>query len=197
MLNTENYIDDNDLKAKKSKEVFAKATKLLSAEDLNLALDKMAKKMQEELADSNPIFVCVLLGAIVSFGNLLPRLNFPLEIDYAHVTRYMGKTTGGEIVWKAKPISNFKNRTVVVFDDIFDGGITLAILKKYFLEQGASKVYTASLIDKRKTREQDDLLEVDFAGIAIEDKFIFGYGLDYDEYLRNTDSIYVVNQEHL
>lgn len=196
MTDIEPNLQTNNEKLQKIQEVLDKATKFISAEEINLALDKIASEMNQTLVDSNPIFVCVLHGAIVAFGNLLPRLNFHLEVDYAHVTRYMGKTSGGEIVWKAKPVCDFNNRNVVVFDDIFDGGITLAVLKKYFLEQGASKVYTATLIDKRKPREQEELQEVDFYGIAIEDKFIFGYGLDYDDYLRNTKDIYVVAPEH-
>lgn len=178
------------------KDVFAKATCVFTKEEVEAALDKMARELKAQLGDSNPIFVCVLLGGIIPLGNLLPRLDFHLELDYAHATRYTGKTYGTEIVWKAVPRSKMQGRTVVIVDDILDGGVTLAAVRDYCLEQGAAQVYTAVLVDKQKPREEGALAHADFVGLAIDDRFIFGYGLDYDEYLRNVPGIYAVAPEH-
>lgn len=177
-------------------EVFSKATCIFSKTDVENALDKMAAEMTLKLSESSPIFICVLLGGTIPLGNLLPRLNFPLELDYAHATRYSGKTHGAQIVWKAKPTSKLNNRTVVILDDILDGGVTLATIKDYCLEQGAKEVFTAVLIDKKKPRVPGAIQDVDFKGLTVSDKFIFGYGLDYEEYLRNAPGIYAVAPEH-
>jgi hypoxanthine phosphoribosyltransferase len=178
------------------REVYSKATCIFTKKDVDAALDKMADEITAKVSNSSPIFICVLLGGIVPLGNLLPRLNFPLELDYAHATRYNGKTHGGEITWRAQPRSNLTNRTIVIVDDILDGGITLAAIKNYCLEQGAKEVFTAVLIDKQKSREPNALQDVDFKGLIVDDKFIFGYGLDYEEYLRNIPGIYAVAPEH-
>jgi hypoxanthine phosphoribosyltransferase len=84
-------------------EVYAGATLLYPKEEVEQALDDIAKKMNNELAEANPLFLCVLIGGIVPIGNLLPRLSFPLEVDYIHVTRYQNALTGNEIEWRAKP----------------------------------------------------------------------------------------------
>src|SRR3990167_8362362 len=102
------------------REVFSRATCLYSKTEVDVALDKMAAEISYKLAQSNPIFLCVVVGGIVPLGNLLPRLDFPLEVDYVHASRYGGKTVGRELAWKAKPECNMRERTLVVVDDILD-----------------------------------------------------------------------------
>jgi hypoxanthine phosphoribosyltransferase len=177
-------------------EVYAKATQLYAKEDIELALDKMAEEINEQLADSNPILLCVVIGGIVPMGNLLPRLPFPLETDYIHATRYQHETTGSEIEWRATPATSLKNRVIIVVDDILDEGITLAAVANYCHEQGAKKVYTAVLVDKNRPRKDGGIKEADFVGLTIDDVFVFGYGLDYKGYLRNAPGIYAVADEH-
>lgn len=177
-------------------DVFSKATCLFSNNEVNDALDKMATEISYKLSHSNPIFLCVVVGGIVPLGNLLPRLDFPLEVDYVHATRYQKTTTGKELSWKAKPETPLKNRTVVVVDDILDGGITLNAIIKYCEEQGAQAVYSAVLVDKQNARLQGGLPKADFCGLQVDNHYVFGYGMDYKGYLRNAPGIYVVAPEH-
>src|SRR3989338_2406583 len=107
------------------RDVFAKSTCLYSKEAVEAALDKMAIEIHDVVAHSNPLFICVVVGGIVVLGNLLPRLDFPLEVDYIHATRYQNKTVGAELKWKMVPQTSLKNRTIVIVDDILDGGVTL------------------------------------------------------------------------
>jgi hypoxanthine phosphoribosyltransferase len=182
---------------KKMQEVYAKATCLYSKEEINVALDKMAQEISYRLADSNPIILCVVLGGIIPVGNLLPRLDFPLEIDYIHISRYGNKTTGSdEIIWKAKPTISLEGRTILIVDDILDEGVTLATVIDYCQEQGAKETLTAVLVDKKKDRSKSRIKNADFTALAIDDHFVFGYGLDYQGYLRNAPGIYVVAEEH-
>ena len=88
-------------------------------------LDELAEKITKQCAKENPVILCVMTGAVVVVGKLLPKLNFPLEMDYIHATRYQGATIGGELVWKQHPTVELKNRAVIIIDDILDEGITM------------------------------------------------------------------------
>ncbi len=178
------------------REVFAKATCLYSKNEVEAALDKMAQEIHDALSQSNPIFLCVVVGGIVPLGNLLPRLDFPLEVDYVHATRYRGDTVGKDLQWKAKPSCNMKGRTVVVVDDILDGGVTLEAIVQFCKESGASVVHTAVLVDKCHARLPHGHAKADFSGLEVDNHYVFGYGMDYKGYLRNAPGIYVVAPEH-
>ncbi len=178
------------------RDVFAKATCLFSKAEVEAALDKMSTAISYELSHSNPIFLCVVVGGIVPLGNLLPRLDFPLEVDYVHATRYGKATSGSELTWKAKPEIAMQGRTVVVVDDILDGGITLDAIIKYCYEKGAKTVHSAVLVDKYEARIEGGLAKADFCGLKIPNHYVFGYGMDYKGYLRNAPGIYMVAPEH-
>ena len=115
---------------RKIREVFAAATLMVSKAEVESALDKLATAISYEVAHENPILLCVVIGGMVPIGNLLPRLDFPLEVDYVHATRYGHNMSGKEITWKVEPSTDLKGRTVVVVDDILDGGITLTEILK-------------------------------------------------------------------
>ncbi len=180
----------------KIKEVYEKSSCLFTTNEVEAALDRMAINIHKELQDQNPVLVCVMVGGLVLLGNLLPRLDFPLEVDYVHATRYRGEITGGDIVWKVRPSTNLQGRTVLVVDDILDGGITLASIIDEIKTLGAEKVYSAVLVDKYRKRVPNGLQKADFVGLQVEDHYIFGYGMDYNEYLRNAPGIFVVHPEH-
>lgn len=177
-------------------EVYEKSTRLFSTHEVEVALDKMAKDIHMCLHDKNPVLLCVMVGGLVPMGNLLPRLDFPLEVDYVHATRYNGEISGGELIWKVKPSVDLANRTVLVVDDILDGGVTLAAILKEVKAMGAENVYSAVLVDKHHNRVENGLEKADFVGLEVDDHYIFGYGMDYNEYLRNAPGIFVVSPEH-
>lgn len=179
------------------KEIFSQAKCLYTREQIDAALDVMAQKISDKLAHKNPVFLCVVIGGIVPLGNLLPRLDFPLEVDYVHVTRYRGETKGGLLQWKAEPTNSLIDRTVVVVDDILDSGLTLAEVMKYCREKGAGEVYSAVLVDKEEARQPGGIETADFTGVNVENLWVFGYGMDYKEYLRNAPGIYAVAPEHM
>lgn len=181
---------------KEVEEVYSKAECLHTKEDVDQALDRMADDIHVKLHDQNPVVLCVMIGAIIPLGHLLTRLDFPLEVDYVHATRYRGQLTGGDIHWKSMPKISLNNRTVLIVDDVLDGGVTLKAIVDYCEQQGAKKVYTAALVEKENTRIEGGLQEADFIGLTVEDRYIFGYGLDYKEYLRNAPGIFAVSAEH-
>lgn len=180
----------------KIKKVYESATCLFTTEEVEAALDNMAIKIHQELHDKNPIILCVMIGGLVPMGNLLLRLDFPLEVDYVHATRYSGGIRGGELHWKVKPRLNLNGRMVLIVDDILDGGVTLAAIVNEVKLMGASHVTTAVLVDKHHKRVENGLEHADFVGLEVDDHYIFGYGMDYNEYLRNAPGIFVVSPEH-
>lgn len=180
---------------KKIQSVLAKAECLYSTAEINEALDQLAIDITHTLKDANPLILCVMTGALIPTGHLLTRLHFPLEIDYIHVTRYRGTNRGGDLHWLVEPRQHLKDRTVLIIDDIMDGGLTLSAIIDYCKTYKAKKTYTAVMVSKNRQREPGVNFEPDFIGVKTEDKYLFGFGLDYEEYLRNIPGIYAVTDE--
>lgn len=180
-------------KTEEVKAVLKNAECLYSFAEINQALDRMASEITHKLEDSNPLVLCVMSGALITMGHLLTRLHFPLEIDYIHATRYRGTNRGGDLHWLVEPRRELKDRTIIVIDDIMDGGLTLAAIIDYCKQFNAKAIYTAVMVSKNRTREPGVNFEPDFVGVKTEDRYLFGFGLDYEEYLRNVPGIYAVN----
>ena len=176
--------------------VFAKSTCLYTKAEVDAALDRLSTEISYQLGNSNPIFLCVVVGGMVALGNLLPRMDFPLEVDYIHATRYRNTTVGHELTWKALPSTALKGRTVIIVDDILDGGVTLDGIVKHCEAEQAASIHTAVLVEKEGTRLPEGLARADFCGMSVEDRYVFGYGMDYKGYLRNAPGIYAVADEH-
>lgn len=180
----------------KIREVYRQASCIYTTDQVESALERMAKDINMTLSDTNPVLLCVMVGGLVPTGNLLPRLDFPLELDYIHVTRYKGKTRGGELEWRVEPATALLGRTVLIVDDILDGGLTLAAVVNYCRKQNAKDIYTAVLVDKKDVRVEGGVPSADFTGLYVDDRYVFGYGMDYHEYLRNSPGIFVVAAKH-
>jgi hypoxanthine phosphoribosyltransferase len=172
------------------------AVMLHGPEAVTAALDRMAGEITAALDGTLPIVLCVLNGGIIPTGHLLTRLTFPLETDYLHATRYRGKTTGErEIAWLCKPHLLLQGRTVLLVDDILDEGHTLKAIREYCSDSGAARVYTAVLVEKHHDRRVAGMT-ADFIGLAVEDRYVFGCGMDYKGYLRNLNGIYTLGERH-
>jgi hypoxanthine phosphoribosyltransferase len=170
--------------------VRAEADLLYPGPAVEAALDRMAGRIAEGLGGSDPLVLCVLSGAVVAVGKLLPRLDFPLTLDCLHATRYRDTTHGGELDWRVRPRVPLAGRTVLVVDDILDEGLTLAAILGYCRAQGAREVRTAVLVDKRRERQVE--VTPDFVGLTVPNRYVFGYGMDYHGYWRNAPGIYAV-----
>lgn len=179
-------------------EVFNKAKLIVTPEKLQASIDTMAREMAPHLQDKNPILLTVMNGALFFAAELAKRLNFPLELDYCHATRYQGETAGGMVVhWIKQPSIDLAGRHVVVLDDILDGGITLKEVVHYCNSMGAKQTDTAVMLDKPAARIEGGLEQATYSGLAIPNDYVFGMGLDYHNYLRNTPGIYQVAPEHM
>lgn len=152
------------------------------------ALDTMAADINRQLADKNPLVLCVINGGIIATGKLLPRLDFPLTLDSINASRYRNQTSGDEIHWLFKPTTPVQERTVLIVDDILDEGHTLKAIVDWCARQGAAEIYSAVLLDKDLVRDKP--IQADFVGLQVANHYLFGYGMDYKGYLRNAAGIY-------
>lgn len=173
-------------------QVLDEADCLYTEEQIEEAIAKMGKAITEQLGDTNPLVYSVMNGGLVITGKLLTHMRFPLEASYVHATRYRDQLTGGQLNWKVRPTQDMKGRTIIVVDDILDEGHTLDAIADFCKEQGAARVVTVVLVDKRHDRKARPDMRADFHGLEIEDRYIFGYGLDYQGYWRNANGIFAL-----
>jgi hypoxanthine phosphoribosyltransferase len=166
---------------------------LFNEQQVEAALDRMAADITVSLHDQNPLVLCVINGGIIITGKLLPRLDFPLNLDSINASRYRNATSGGDTVhWLYKPATALKDRTLLIVDDILDEGHTLRAIVDYCQAEGAAAIYTAVLLDK--ALHKDKPIQADFVGLPVENHYLFGYGMDYKAYLRNAAGIYACKE---
>lgn len=173
-------------------QVMQEADCLYNQQQVEQAIVQLSEAIEAKLSGSLPVVLSVMNGGLVFAGQLLTQLNFPLEAGYLHATRYRGETQGStDLQWQAPPSIPLVDRTVLILDDIFDEGHTLAEVVEACRNQGAKEVLTAVLTNKLHDRK-DPRLTVDFVGLDVEDRYVFGYGMDYLGYWRNAPGVYAV-----
>ncbi len=156
------------------------------------AIDQLAATLSDRYRDRNPLIYVVMNGGVIFAGQLLPRLDFPLEVAYLHATRYGMATQGTLLDWRVRPTQKLAGRDVLVLDDILDEGHTLAAIIDYLREEGAADVRSAVLVHKEHDRKAYPGMRADFTGLDVADRFLFGYGMDYQGYWRNAPGIFAV-----
>lgn len=176
------------MKSTEAWRIHEEADCLFDAAAVQAAVQHMAARMQADLTGRDPLMICILTGGIIPFGHLMTRLDFPCQIDYVHATRYQDRNLGGDLKWLAGPSIDPAGRTVVLVDDILDEGITLDRIRQYYIDAGAREVLTAVLAIKDRTRSSD--IRVDYEGLHVPDRYVYGFGMDYKSYLRNVAGIY-------
>jgi hypoxanthine phosphoribosyltransferase len=158
-----------------------------SADEVQAALRRVAAEVHARLAGAYPLVLAVMGGAVVFAGQLLPLLRFPLDFDYIHVSRYGAATRGAAIDWRVTPPESVRGRSVLVVDDILDGGDTMAAIRERLLALGARAFHCAVLVEKTLDRQKP--IRADFVGLRIPDRFVFGYGMDAKGFWRNLPEI--------
>ncbi len=179
--------------------LLAHAEEIVSKEEVAAAVTQVAAVLNARFnAPGNeefPMVLGVMGGAVVFTGNLLPQLDFPLEFDYIHVTRYGDDDQGGKVVWKVIPRQNVQGKTIIVVDDILDEGETLAHVKQRLLDMGAAEVILAVFADKAIGKPKP--VTADIIGLTIPNRFVVGYGMDVYGYWRNLPGLWAINPDDL
>ncbi len=167
---------------------------VFTTSQIQQALDQLAQQLNSALAGQTVVALCVMNGGLIFTGQLLTRLQFETTIDYCHATRYRNTTSGNTLQWLSRPQQSLQDKTVLIFDDILDEGVTLKAVRDYCYQQGASCVITVVLLEKRHHRRVEDI-EADFVALRVEDKYVFGFGMDYEGRYRNLDAIYALGEQ--
>ncbi len=162
------------------------------AAEVTRAIEKLAESISGRLSGAYPLVLTVMGGAVFFAGQLLPRLRFPLDQDYIHASRYGDSIAGSDIRWRVHPPESVRGRTVLVLDDILDGGNTLAAIRERILAQGATEFFSAVLTEKMHGTEK--AAKADFVGLHIPNRFVFGCGMDARGHWRNLPEIYALKE---
>ena len=174
----------------RARHVLEEADLVYDAGAVQGAIRTMADEITRILGEHNPLIVVVMHGGVYLAGQILPLLEFPLGLDYIHVTRYGQSTSGGALIWKALPSESVRGRAVLVLDDILDAGQTLAAVRERLLADGAESVSCAVLTEKETGIAKP--LKADFVGLKVPNRYLFGCGMDVSGVWRNLPAIYAM-----
>ncbi|SCY79320.1 hypoxanthine phosphoribosyltransferase [Nitrosospira sp. Nl5] len=178
------------LSSEEAKRILGTAEQIFSPAAVSHTVKRMAVDITTELSDQYPLVLSVMGGAVVFTGQLLPLLEFPLNFDYLHVSRYNNEIRGGKINWKVAPHEDVRDRVVLVLDDVLDEGITLAAIRDWVVKQGAAAFYSAVFAEKDIGRPKP--ISANFVGVVLPDRYAFGFGMDIHGAWRNLPAIYAV-----
>src|SRR6266705_4778046 len=157
-------------------------------------LDEVAAQISGAYRDLELTVIAVLNGSLMFMSDLLRRIPLPLKLDCLSVASYHGKAqTSGEVIFKQVAPPDVKDRHVLILDDILDSGHTLAAIREKLETAQPRSIRVCVLLSKRNLRARE--VNADYLGFEIEDEFVVGYGLDYDERYRNLDCVGVRRKE--
>jgi hypoxanthine phosphoribosyltransferase len=171
-----------------------KLSVLFTAEQIAAAVKRLAAEIRRDYLDKNPILICVLKGSFVFLADLVRELNFPLQIEFAQLSSYgHGKESAGKIRVVKDVSADIKGRHVLVVEDIIDTGLTAQFFLEYLKKKGVASVKLCSLTDKPSRTQVE--IKIDYLGMTVPDKFIVGYGIDWDEKFRYLPEICAIEDE--
>ena len=160
----------------------------ISSQEIDFALATMASQVEADFADEIPVFVGVLNGSFMVVSDFMKHYKKPCEVSFIKLASYEGTASTNEVKQLIGINQDLTGRTVIIIEDIVDTGNTVAELKDLFKKQNVKHLKIATLFFKPEAYKKD--LKLDYIGIRIPNKFIVGYGLDYDGLGRNLPEVY-------
>ncbi len=166
----------------------SKLNVLKKREEIEATVKRLALEISKDYAGKTPILIGVLKGSFVFLSDLIKHINLPLEVDFIRLSSYgSGKESSGKIELLCDLSLEIKGRDVVVVEDIVDTGLTTAFLLDYLKKKEPASVRLCALSEKPSRRKIP--VKIDYLGFSLPDKFVVGYGLDFDEKFRNLADI--------
>ncbi|NCB51728.1 MAG: hypoxanthine phosphoribosyltransferase [Clostridia bacterium] len=167
---------------------------LLTEEQIGTRITEMGAEITEAFKDKNPIFIGVLKGCFVFMADLMRNVDIRCTMDFMAVSSYgSGTTTTGAVKINKDLSQDIGNRHVIIVEDILDSGMTLSYLVKFLSGRNPASITLVTLLDKPARRKSE--VKADYVGFEVEDAFVVGYGLDYDEEYRNLPYIGILKPE--
>lgn len=162
--------------------------RFISAEEIDFAIANIAKQMDDDFFDDVPVFIGVLNGSFMVLSDLMKHYRGMCEVSFVKVASYNGTETTNNVKELIGINENLEGKTVVIVEDIIDTGNTIVVLKEMFKQLNVKHLKIATLFFKPDAYKKD--IKIDYIGIRIPNKFIVGYGLDYDGLGRNLADVY-------
>ncbi len=157
---------------------------------IDAAISKIAKSINNDVKNENPLFLVILNGAFMFAGDLLKKVNINCNVSFVKLASYSGIQSTNQVVELIGLNEEIKGRSIVIVEDIIDTGKTLEVLLEKLKDKEAARVRIAALLFKPEAFKCN--YPVDYIGMKIPNDFIVGYGLDYDGYARNYPDIYKI-----
>lgn len=179
------------MQLEEARKIHSSADLLFDQETVDQGIAELATKVARDCENDFPLVLCVMNGGLYLTGQLLRHWDFPMTIDYVHATRYRLATLGKDVLWKAYPQNEIKDRHVIIVDDIFDQGYTLEEVKSYCIKHGAKQCSSVFLIRKSHDRKKANI-QPDYVGLECGDCYVYGAGMDLNGHFRNLSSIHFV-----
>lgn len=164
----------------------------ISAQEIEFAIAKMVAQVEDDFADETPVFIGVLNGSFMVVSDFMKAYKKPCELSFIKMASYEGTTSTDEVKQLIGLNQDLSGRTVVIIEDIVDTGNTLVELKELFKKQNVKHLKIATLFFKPEAYKKD--IKIDYVGIRIPNKFIVGFGLDYDGLGRNLPEVYKLKE---
>ena len=167
---------------------------LFSRGDIQQRVKELARQISTDYEGRELIIIGVLKGAFIFMADLIREISIPCTVDFARLASYgTGSESSGKVVMTKDIETSIKGRDVLIVEDILDTGLTLQYFVEWLQERNPRSMKICVLLDKRKRRKVT--FEADYVGFTLEDGFVVGYGLDFDEKFRFSPDIYVIKQE--
>lgn len=160
----------------------------ISEEEIDFAISEMVRHIEDDHQEETPVFIGILNGSFMVVSDILKKYRFPCEVSFIKLSSYEGTSTTNEVRQLIGLNESLEGRSVVIVEDIVDTGNTIEELKSLFKAQNVKHLKIATLFFKPEAYKKD--IKIDYVGIRIPNKFIVGYGLDYDGLGRNLPLVY-------
>ena len=167
---------------------------LFTRDEIEATVKKLAAEIRQDYHDKHPILISVLKGSFMFMADLIRLLDFPLEVEFVRLSSYgHGSKTSGKIKLVQGVQSKIKDRHVLVIEDIIDTGLTTAFVLDYLGQEKPASLKLCTLTDKPARRKIP--VNIDYCGLTVPNKFIVGYGIDWNERFRHLPDIYTMEDE--
>uniref|UniRef100_E6QQ05 Hypoxanthine phosphoribosyltransferase n=1 Tax=mine drainage metagenome TaxID=410659 RepID=E6QQ05_9ZZZZ len=177
-----------------AQQILDTADLICDAETVNEAIHQLAIRITADYQHRFPLMLTVMNGGMMFAGQLLLQLNFPLQCDHIHVSRYRMNTKGGQLEWLSMPSVSISGQQVLLLDDILDEGHTLNAIKQELFKMGAATVACAVLTEKLTNTIKP--IQAEYVGLTLPNRFVFGCGMDINGVWRNLPAIYAIPQDN-
>ena len=168
---------------------------LLTEEQIQSKIKELGQILTEEYKDKNPVIVGVLKGVVVFYADMIRHIKTPCQMDFMWISSYKGTSSTGKMLVRQDISADIKGRHVLILEDIFDTGNSLEFTVNHLKSKEPASIKICTFLDKPEGRRPGVTLKADYVGYTIPNKFVVGYGLDYNEHYRNLPYVGILKPE--